>query len=441
MDGKFPPHSIDSEESLLGALIIDGGGVFPRVSNLVKPMDFYSERNKQVFEACLELNKRHEKINQITIAQELARDEKLKNIGGAAYLSHCISVCPTPLDAESFADIIYRLSVSRQLIGLSEQISEIGYEARPDTNQMLSQVSDMVEDFKKGHVLTNSICLTPYQFADNMLNTFKTRIDPRESTSWGFKDLDNITSGIYPELIVIGGRPSTGKTQLMLDIAQNIDDQKKSILYVSAEMNQNQIQERLIARETGISVNDLRRYGLPEEKSPLFMELVGRIGNGHMHFITGSVTATDIYNEVNHLMSTVGINVVFVDYLQFLRDCWVETKENQNIRVGRAIKILKNIVSDFDVAVIVASQLNRSLEYRTGENRRPNLSDLRDSGNIEQDADVVLLLHREQADEYKLSSNLQIKMAKNRQLGQAPHIELAWLESRHRYVDCYQGKA
>ena len=140
-------------------------------------------------------------------------------------------------------------------------------------------------------------------------------------------------------------------------------------------------------------------------------------------------------SEAQAVKDKGGLDMIFVDYLQFLADCWEESRENQNVRVGKACKTLKNIVTELGIPLAVASQLNRSLEYRSKEFKQPTLADLRDSGNIEQDADVVLLLYREELDDFNLSNTLQVKMAKNRQLGTAPGIQLGWNEKLHRYVN------
>lgn len=433
---KIPPHDIEAEESLLGALLLDGrliGNIF----NTIHEVDFYSERNSLIFTAISELYKRRETVNQITVAQELNRLNLLEKCGGASYLAHLISVCPTILDIDSYANIVHRLSVSRNLIIISEKLADIGYSACPDSSQTINQSSELFESFKSKNTVLGSKVITPVVAANELFGMLESYGKVQVSLQWGYRDLDYVTTGIYPELIVIGARPSVGKSQFMLDVAENIDNQNKKVLFVTSEMNLKQVLERSLAKVTGMSIRELRLNGIPAEKEKLVMDYIGYMAEGNIYYRTGKIYASDIFRETQTLKQTTGVDIVFVDYLQFLADCWEESRENQNIRVGKACKVLKNIVEELGVPVVVASQLSRAMEYRNKESKFPMLADLRDSGNIEQDADVVLLLHRDEDedDPTKLSNVLQIKMAKNRQLGIASHINLVFNTKVNRYMD------
>ena len=420
---KLLPHDIDAEEAVNGSLLIDGEA-FKKIASLLHPPDFYTEVGQFIYKACGTLSERREAINQITVAQELDRQGKLETCGGAAYLSHLISIVPTSLDIEHYAQIVKRLSVSRRAIVLAGQIEKVGYSAEPDINGGISTIVEMVGKFRKQNVAFDDI-VTPKDAGNILIDLINEYNDPQHTFSWGFRDLDDITSGIYPELTIIGARPGVGKTQLMLDVAERLYGRR--ILFCSAEMSTKALLERKLAKELGTDIRQLRRRGLDDGNMDRVIELSAQVSERQIYYLPNGCSSQDVYYEAKKMKGSVGLDIVFVDYLQLLSDCWRTSKENQNIRVGKACKILKSLVNDLRVPVVVASQLNRGLEYRA--EKRPSMSDLRDSGEIEQDADVVLLLYR---DEEK-DDILEIKMAKNRQLGQARPISLQWVASRHSY--------
>ncbi len=421
---KLLPSDIDAEEAVNGSLLIEGEA-FNKIATLLQPSDFYTEPCRFIYEVCGVLHERREAINQITVAQELARQEKLGTCGGAAYLSHLISIVPTSLDIEYYAQIVKRLSVSRRAISLADQIAAVGYEARPDVNEGINTIIELVNDFWKNNIAFGDI-VTPADAGSILIDLITEYNNPQHTFSWGFRDLDDITSGIYPELIIIGARPGVGKTQLMLDIMERLFG--RHILFASAEMSIKALLERKLARELGTDIRQLRRSGLNDRDMDHVIELSGRVSEQNIYYLSKGCSSQDVYNEAKKLKDSVGLDIVFVDYLQLLSDCWKSDRENQNIRVGRACKVLNSIKNDLQVPVVVASQLNRGLELRA--EKRPSLPDLRDSGEIEQDADVVLLLYRDMEERDDI---LEVKMAKNRQLGAARAIFLQWVAARHSY--------
>jgi len=430
---KYPPHNIDAEESVIGSLLIDGGCI--RLLNL-SSADFYSGRNSFIYSACQNLRVRQEGINQITIAQELNRIGKLESSGGAAYLSHLISICPTSLDAEHYAGIVKALSVNRQMIKLAGEISTLGYSEDTDSRKLISQMNTLSQDFTRNHLKFDNL-VNPRQAGGKVFDLIEKYNKPNHSLSYGFRDIDEITSGISvtsPEYIVIGARPSVGKTEFMLEVALHLAKQDKSILFASVEMKAEGLLERQTAQALRISVKELRRSGVPEKLTGDVSDLAARISEQKIYYLERGSTSQDIYNEASKLKDTVGLDIVFVDYLQHLEDCWSENKDSQVTRVGRASRKLVSIKKDLGVPVIAASQLSRASEIRT--DKFPVLSDLRESGNIEQDADVVFLLHRaKDADDNGNPLILQVGMAKNRQLGWAKTQKLMWLEDKFRYGD------
>lgn len=373
---KLPPHDIDAEESVIGSLLIDGDAV-RQIEHTISPGDFYHEISQWLFQACIELRSRREAINQITVAQELSRQKKLESCGGAAFLSHLISACPTSLDIKYYADIVRRLSVSRQLIALGGQIAGVGYNANPDPNKSMEEATVMLADLKKTVTIFDEL-VQPKDAGNVILDMITEYNNPQHSMSWGFNDLDNLTSGIHPELVIFGARPSTGKTQIMLDVLESLAKRNYRALFCSAEMSIKALMERKIARELKTDIRILRKSGLPIDLMDKMMELAGVVSERQVYYLPQGISSFDIYNEATKLKETIGLDIVFVDYLQILKDCWQVGRENKTVLVGRASKVLKSLVEDLQIPVICASQLSRDIERRPEDARKPVLADLRE---------------------------------------------------------------
>lgn len=433
------PHNIDSEEALIGALMLDGQTVMRNVVNLVKPDYFYSERNKQVFQACFNLYERREPIQQISVGEELARLKTLEKVGGTAYLNHCLGVCPTSLDAVFYAKTVNRAFISRSLISIGEKLAEVGYKSLPSEDEIITASNKVYEEFKKTIISNDSRVTTPLQAGNDIIGMIEKYGEPGNVIKWGYFVLDNITAGIYPEYIIFGARPSVGKSQLLLDIADNVSAQGKSILFISAEMSNNQIYERGLSREAGISILDIRKFGISAEKQTKIIEYAGKVSEGKVNLLVGKVSMRDIEKELD----IVKPDILFVDYIGALTDAYVENKDSQSTRISRISNKFQSLNHDYKIPILVASQLNREYEHRKDSNingqfkpRKPQLSDLRDSGSLEQDADVVFLLHRDEEENGELSCFLKVRMAKNRQLGAAKPLTLQFNYNLHKYVDC-----
>jgi len=434
---RLPPNDNDAEEAILGSLLIDGETI-RLIENKIKADDFYYEINQYVYQACVNLRERRESIDQVTLAQELTRQGKLEACGGAARMSYLISVCPTSLDIEHYADIVRRLSVSRQMIVLGDRVASVGYEAKPDISEAIGHIATLFEKLRKSVTIYDEL-VSPKDAANVIFDMIGEYNQPRKGLNWGYRDIDELTSGMFPELVIIGARPSIGKTQLMIDITENLVWQGKRVLFCSAEMMIKSLLERKIAREIKVDIRWLRKCGLEVDIIDKITRLAGEVSEQQVYYLPQGTSSQDIYNEALKLKSNIGLDVVFVDYLQILKDCWQSGRESKNVLVGRASKILKSLVNDLDVPVICASQLNRDLERRPEDQRKPTLADLRESGDIEQDADVVFLLWRDLDNiEDGVRNTLEVKMAKNRQLGDSPAVKLIWLPDEHKYVDCYK---
>ena len=443
VDMRQLPHDGPSEEAVLGSLLIDGAAI-AQVKHFLKPEHFYSKINGSIYRACIELKARSEAIDEITVATELARRALLEECGGEANLVRMKTVVPTSLDLENYAQIVFRMAVSRDIIASAVKAGEIGYSADPDPNKALDQFVDLANKCRQKNTRLNRI-ITPQQEADLMISTYVTYEDDDtagDPIPYGFKVLDALTLGMYPnELIILGARPSVGKTQIMLDIKNNIvaNDRNKIILWVSAEMSMEQIIEREVARELGITVKELREAMQKAKKlnTPIakewrdkIMRLAGAISKGQVHFMAEGTSSEEIYVQAQKLKETIGLHGVFVDYIQRLSDVYQGPGDNMAVKVGKISKVMKAIAKDFNVFNVVASQLSR--ESEKSEDKIPRMSQLRYSGDIEQDADTIFLAHRDTAN----PGTLFLYNDKHRQYGAADKpLELLWSEEGHRYID------
>lgn len=433
----LPPHDLDAEEAVVSSLLIDGAAI-RLVRDSLKPDDFYSEIPRLIYTACLNLDKGGEAINQITVAQQLTQQGNLELCGGAAYLSHLISMCPTSLDIESYARVVVELSTRHQLINAGREIAGLGYQGKSDLVTDLDTATEVVDKVRRKAKFMKSDIIDPRIVGDSLLGFLNDVRENKTAMSWGFLDIDKITTGIYPqEYIIIGGRPGMGKTQLVLQIAQNLANQGKVGLFVSLEMGLRAILEREIAMGCGISILELRRREIADDKRQDIADLAGEVSERPLYYLTQDRTSAEVAAEARWLKGNRGLDFLMLDYIQLLRDCRGTLSSHMTTHhlISNASKTLKAIARELDIPVVVCSQLNREVESR--EKKRPRLSDLKESGSLEEDADVVFLLYRDELYNSKTEDKgvMEARMAKNRQLGQAKAIKLQWLKDGHRYAN------
>ncbi len=396
---RLPPHDIDAEEAVIGSLLIDGATIF-RIATFLDQADFYSERNKWIYGACLALSQRNEAINQITVAQELDRQNKLEPCGGAAYLSHLISIVPTSLDIDHYAQIVYRLSIMRHLINAGSQISAIGYEADPDVDASLSKAENVLFRLRHGQTPRDFVHIR--QVLDKYFETGapapaaeEGHPEPVPYILSGFAGLDEFLSGFQrSDLIIIAGRPSMGKTSLALNIARNAAvDQGACVALFSLEMAREPLVLRLLSSESGINLRQVR-LGLHSEKDEKgIMDATGILSEASIYIDDApQLRAVEMRSKARRLHYERGIDLIVVDYLQLMQGEGTRG-ENRVQEISFISRSLKGIARELDVPVIAVSQLSRATEWRASH--KPQLSDLRESGSIEQDADVVLFIYRD----------------------------------------------
>jgi len=396
---KLPPHDIDAEEAVIGSLLIDGAAIY-KIATFLGKEDFYHEQSQWIYGACLSLYQHDEAINQITVAQELARQEKLEACGGAACLSRLISNCPTSLDIEHYARIVFRLSIMRRLITAARQIAAIGYQADPDVDASLSRAEDVLFRLRHGQSPRDFVHIR--QVLDKYFETAAPAPEaegyPKELITYvlsSFTGLDEFLGGFQrSDLIIIAGRPSMGKTSLALTIARNAAvEQGACVALFSLEMAREPLVLRMLASESGVNSRRLR-LGLPdEEEEKRIMEATGCLSEAPIYIDDSpQLRVVEMRSKARRLHYERGINLIIVDYLQLMQgDGRGESRVQEISFISRSLKALAR---ELDVPVLAVSQLSRAVEWRASH--IPQLSDLRESGTIEQDADVVLFIYRDE---------------------------------------------
>ena len=393
--GKIPPQALDLEEAVLGAMLIDKKGV-DEVIDILQPDAFYKTAHQYIFNAIYQLFHDSQPIDLLTVSSALRKDGKLEIVGGEFYLVQLSQRVASSAHIEFHARIILQKFIQRSLIRISNEIIETAYKDSTDVFDLLDEAESKLYDVTQGNIKRSS------QSAQNLVIEAKTRIEEiskREGlsgVSTGFQKLDKLTSGWQPsDLIVIAARPGMGKTALTLSMARDIAVTKEiPVAFFSLEMSSVQLITRLISAETGLSSEKLRTGKLADhewqqlnvkvtdlEKAPLFID------------DTPSLSIFDLRAKARRLASQNGIKLIIVDYLQLMTAGSSSKVGNREQEISTISRNLKALAKELDVPVIALSQLSRAVETRGGT-KRPMLSDLRESGAIEQDADIVSFIYR-----------------------------------------------
>ena len=392
--GRIPPQDIVAEKSLLGAVMISEKALTD-VLNIVRPSDFYDEKHQIIYKTMLDLYDQHQPIDLLTITYELKRSKQLKGIGGAPYLTELSNFVPAASHARAYAEIIERASTRRRLIEAGTEIAEKAYEE--DAN-----VSDLVGAAeKKLFEVSDKIIKTDYTPMDKLLADAFDRIEELHKNKGalrglktGFRDLDKKTAGFQKgDLIIIGARPAMGKTTFAQNLAYNIASiNNRGVLFFSMEMAANEIVDRMISDVSGVDNWKMRTGNLTDDEFSRINDAMGEMDELPIYIDdTSSMTIMDLRNKARRAAHDHDIGIVIVDYLTLIQgsDRYKGQRVQEVTEISRGLKILAR---ELEIPVIALAQLSRNVTGR--DDPRPVLSDLRESGSIEQDADLVMFLHR-----------------------------------------------
>ena len=395
LSDKLFPHDISAEESVIGSLLLDGLS-FTKIASFLEPEHFYLEPNRIIFEIARDLFNRQEPINQISIAHELETQEKLEDVGGRAYLAKVVDVVPTSIHIKHYANLVRRTATMRTLINAAENISEIGFDNDPDIENALSKAEDIIYSIRNDQPSRDFVplreTLTPY------LETSSSDLadDENRHISWGFKLLDDLLGGLQrSDMLVLAARPSVGKSMFALNLAINaaMNDQKVAIY--SLEMGREQIATRMLATQARVNMHSLRMMRLSSSQENRLVDAIGRLSDLSIFIDDSPVQGVaEMRGKARRLQLEYGLDFIIVDYMQLISNNKGSRETNRAQEVSEISRQIKAMARDLRVPVIAISQLSRAIEHR--QSHRPLLSDLRESGSIEQDADVVMFIHREE---------------------------------------------
>lgn len=404
MQDRVPPQNIEAEQSVLGAMLIEKEAI-PKVMEILRDTDFYREAHRVIFNAMLELYNKNEAVDMITVTEILKRDNKLEDVGGIAYVTSLANTVPTAANVTYHASIIEEKSILRQLVSVSTQIASMGYEANDDVKNIIDSAESKILEIsnrKKTADFTpiNEIVLDSFKSIEALMGNK----NGLTGLPTGFEDLDNLTSGLHgSDFIILAARPSMGKTAFALNVVQNVairaakkvGGAPKTIAFFSLEMSKEQLVQRMLCAEANIDSQRLRIGELRDEDWAMLINTADTLSSANIYIDdTAGITAMDMRSRARRLKAEHGLDLIVVDYLQLMQGSGKKNNSgDRQQEVSEISRSLKALARELDVPVIALSQLSRSVEAR--QVKRPMLSDLRESGSLEQDADIVAFLYRE----------------------------------------------
>lgn len=432
---RIPPHSVESEQSILGSIILDKDAIIT-VAETINPSDFYKEAHKIIYESMLKLNSNNEPIDLITLIEELRKEGHLDNIGGISYLTSLSTIVPTTSNVKYYANIVKEKSVMRQLIKASNEIINLGYDASTDVQEILDKAEKNIFDIsqeKSGDDIQPINLVLQDTF--DMIERLCTQKSDVTGITTGFEDLNKKINGLQrTDLILLAARPAMGKTAFSLNLVQNAALKgDASVAVFSLEMSKEQLVQRILSAQSNVELSKIKTGTLGESDWPRIIDAMAVLSEANI-FIddTPGIKISEIRSKCRRLKIEKGLDLIMIDYLQLMEgEGKNENRQQEIAKISRSLKIL---AKELDCPVVALSQLSRSPELR--KDHRPILSDLRESGSIEQDADIVMFLYR---DEYyhedSEKKNIgEVIVAKNRH-GETGNVELVWFGQVQKFAD------
>ena len=426
--GRVPPQDLDAEKSLLGALLISDAS-FPDVLEHLKPSDFYDQRHGQIFQAMISLYDHRRPIDLLTLTAELKSQKALKSVGGAPYLTELTNFVPTSSHAEAYAELVEKASVRRKLIRAGAEITQKAYEDDVEIEELLGRAEkDLFE-------VSDKQTKTDYVALEDLLTDAFERIEHLHKNKGalrglktGFRDLDKKTAGLQKgDLVIVGARPAMGKTTFAQNLAYNVATiNRQPVLFFSMEMASNEIVDRMVSDISGVDNWKIRTGNVSDDDFAKIGEALSDLDETPL-FIddTSSMTILELRNKARRMAHDHNLGMIVVDYLQLLQgsDRYAGNRVQEVTEISRG---LKTLARELEIPVIALAQLSRSVTGR--DNPRPILSDLRESGSIEQDADLVMFLHRidyyhQNEEDYEPTNITELLVEKHRH-GPVGKIEL-----------------
>lgn len=434
---RTPPHNKEAEQAVIASIFIDDKAL-DKVIDKLRPEDFYVPAHQNLFRRIIELQEQGKPVDVVTVMGAMS-DEELSKSGGVEYVSSLVDIIPTSANVGYYAELVRDRATLRQLIGVAVEMTEACYE-QPDN------VADVVEGAEKRifslaeHKLKSGvehIGVLMHETID-MLEKLYQRSDQLSGVNTGFKDLNDITNGLQrSDLIIVAGRPAMGKTAFSLNIAMNASYlDKHSVAFFSLEMSSHQLAQRLLSAQAGVDSGKLRAGRFTMEEWQKLSAAAGTL-NDMKFFIddTPAINPLELRAKCRRLKREHGLDLIFVDYLQLMGSTKGDNREQQISDISRSLKAL---AKELDVPIIALSQLNRSVEQR--QDKRPLVSDLRESGAIEQDADIIVFLYRDEVYNQNTPEPgvAEVIIAKHRN-GPTGTVKLSFIKEYMLFKDLYRG--
>lgn len=434
---KVPPHSLEAEACVLGSILLDSE-VLAEVAHVITEDDFWSPAHREVYSAMSTLDRKSSPVDLITVAEELRASGKLESIGGTDALTSFVEVTPSPVNAPRYARIVADYARLRRLLSATREIQELCYSPGGRTADVIDHAEALIFEVTKREGA--EAFATLHELLDDAINRLEHLYQGEHTLTGipsGFGELDKITAGFQPSnLIVVAARPSMGKTAFVLGLAQNAARlTKKAVAVFSLEMSKSELIQRLLASEAMIDLSHIRTGRMHDTEWKKLMSAAGRLANDPIYIDdTGAITLMEIRAKCRRLAARKDLGLVVVDYMQLMETGTFKREANRQQDISEISRGLKLLAREISVPVVTVSQLNRAPEQRNP--KTPLLSDLRESGAIEQDADLVIFLYRDSyynddSDEKGLA---QVIIAKHRN-GPTGRINLAFIEASTKFAD------
>jgi len=430
---KLPPQNVEAEEAVLGSILIDRDAIV-KVAPFLKAEDFYREKNGWIYAAMLDLYDRHEPADFVTLCDEMERRGQLDEVGGREYLTALLNAVPTAVHAEFYGRIVERCATLRRLIHAAGQIAAIGYQENVEADEAIDQAEQILFQVAQRRQTKDFIALK------EALHTYAEELDALHAQKehivgvpTGFIDLDRLLGGLRrSDLIILAARPSAGKTALAMGIAHNAAKAGVPVGIFSLEMSADQLVQRLISMEARIDSHRLGTGYFDEEDWQGITQAMAVLAEEPI-FIddTASITVMELRTKARRLKAEQDIGLIVIDYLQLMQGRGIENRVQEVSEISRA---LKGLARELDIPVLTVSQLSRAVESRT--DHMPVLSDLRESGSIEQDADVVIFIHRDKMYNENTAKGdvADVKVAKHRN-GPTDTVHLRFFPEYTQFAD------
>ncbi len=433
---RVPPQNIEAEQAVLGAIFLEPSAL-TTTSELLIPEDFYRNSHQKIYNVMLKLGDGGKAVDLITVTEELASAKELEDVGGVAYLSELAGSVPTAANIEYYAKIVEEKSLLRRLIRTATDIASDGYAREDEVDNLLSEAEKNIMEVaqRKNAGAFHNIKDVLVRTYDN-IETLTTRQGDVTGIPTGFADLDHMTAGFQRnDLIIVGARPSMGKTAFALNIAQNVAVKaKENVAIFSLEMGAEQLVMRMLCAEGNINAQNLRTGDLTDEDWRKLTMAMGSLSNAGIYIDdTPGIRVGEIRSKCRRLAQEHGLGMILIDYLQLIQGNG-RSQENRQQEVSEISRSLKGLARELEVPVIALSQLSRGVEQR--QDKRPMMSDIRESGSIEQDADIVAFLYREDYYDKEAENKniIEIIIAKQRN-GPVGNVSLAFVKEYNKFVN------